>query len=124
MFGGIEWSGKIGVGTIVTLCLAVAAFTAFVVRGMNGDAPQLKREITDEITRREASEVDRKKAEDKIAKLEIELAAWKARTDLSGLEDRMARRMDAFELHAKQQTEVLTGLVAAVTSLIEKKGTP
>lgn len=117
LLGGIEWSGKIGIGTVVSLCLFVAAITAFCVKLKNGDAPELREAVADEITRREGAEKDRDQ-------LRIELAATKARTDITGLEDRMARRMDAFELHAKQQTEVLTGLVAAVTSLIEKKGTP
>lgn len=113
LFGGLQWSGKIGVGTLVTVGLAVAAVTAYFVKLRNGDAPELRQSLADEVTRRKAADEDRKN-------LRLELAATRAKTDITGLEDRMTRRMDVFEKAAEKQTEILQGLVEAVQALIQR----
>lgn len=111
----LQFSGKIGAGTLVTIGLVLVAVTTYGVRQWRGGDPkELRDALALEIDRRRESDEDRKK-------LALELAAQKAKTDLTGLEDRMTRRMDIFEQHAKQQTEILEGLVAAVTALVEKK---
>jgi hypothetical protein len=106
----LQFSGKIGIGTVITFGLAVAAVAVFLTKLLNGDAPELRQGLADEITRREAAEADAKH-------LEIELAATKARTDISGLESRMAARFEAWEKHQEQTNQILAGLVEAVQAL-------
>lgn len=120
---GLQVTGKIGVGTIITLlALIVAAFWAN-RRWQQGDPSEWRENYLGEVTKSQELEA-------KLAMSKETIVALQRAKDITGLEDRLTRRMDTFEEHAKQQTEVLRGLMQAVTSLVERvttlieKGTP
>lgn len=117
LVGHLQFSGKIGIGTLLTFAVVLVGVTTYIVtlwRG--GDPSDLREAYNTELERRREAEQDGKKTA-------IALAAQLAKTDITGLEDRMTRRMDVFEKAAEKQTAILEGLVTAVTTLIEQKGT-
>lgn len=115
ILGHLQFNAQIGIGTLLTFSVVLVGVTTYIVtlwRG--GDPSDLREAYNTELERRREAEEDAKK-------LAIELAATQARTDLTGLEERMTRRMDIFEKAAEKQTKILEGLVAAVTTLVEQK---
>jgi hypothetical protein len=113
---GLQFTGKIGIGTVLTFGAILVGVTVYLTHVFSGGDPaDLREAYNTELERRREADGDK-------ARIAAELAAVTARTDISGLEERMTRRMDAFEKHTAQQTKVLEGLVAAVQALTESKG--
>lgn len=113
---GLQVTGKIGIGTIVTLlALIVAAFWAN-RRWEQGDPSEWRENYLGEVTKSQELEA-------KLASANETITALQRAKDITGLEDRLTHRMDVFEKAAEKQTKILEGLVAAVTALVEQKGT-
>lgn len=113
---GIQVTGKIGVGTIITLlALIVAAFWAN-RRWQQGDPSEWRENYLGEVTKSQ-------ELESKLAVAKETITALQRAKDITGLEDRLTHRMDVFERAAEKQTRILEGLVTAVTALVEQKGT-
>lgn len=117
MLLALQFSGKIGIGTLITIAASLVALSVYLTNQFRGGDPaDLREAYTVELERR-------REAEEREKKMAIELAAQKLKTDLSGLEERLVKRMDAFEKAQEKHTLALNGLVdavAAVAKLVQK----
>lgn len=115
--GALEFSGKIGVGSILTSLVIEGTVISVFWRRVLKTPSEWQSAYNSERNRRIDAERETKAVRRQKDKAEQDVARLTAATDLTGFEERINHRLDLSDQNAKQQTEVLQGLLARLEQL-------
>lgn len=117
----LQFSGKIGFGAILTMCVVVCSTTALLLKWRQGDPSEWRENYLGELKKREEVERELREQKDASAAILQENAVMKARTDLAPVLTTLTALSKSLELLEENQQRTAE-LLARVADVLEVNG--